>query len=156
MPFRSTEFRLTDYSHYCFYIRLFGTEKSSLGRQETPILPRIISLKKIFFTIGLHFLVIGHLYAATYYVSPAGNDSNSGVTPNTPWQTIAKVNGATYNSGDSVLFQGGQTFTGNLQFTVRATSVEPFTIGSYETGHAVVNAGAGTGLSAYNCSGFVV
>jgi hypothetical protein len=113
-------------------------------------------LKKILGTIGLHFLVIGHLYAATYYVSPAGNDSNSGVSPNTPWQTIGKVNGATYNSGDSVLFQGGQTFTGNLQFTVRATSIEPFTIGSYGTGHAVVSAGAGTGLSAYNCSGFVV
>ena len=124
--------------------------------QETPTLLRIIFSKKILGTFGLHFLVIGHLYAATYYVSPTGNDSNSGTSPNTPWQTISKVNGTTYNSGDTVLFQGGQTFTGNLQFTVQATSIEPFTIRSYGAGHAVISAGAGTGLSAYNCSGFVV
>ena len=90
---------------------------------------------------------------ATYYVSPTGNDSNNGMSPSAPWQTIAKVNATTYNPGDTVLFQGGQTFTGNLQFTVRATSTEPFTIGAYGTGHAVISAGAGTGLSAYNCSG---
>jgi hypothetical protein len=139
-------------------------------------------LKKILIIAGLHFLLIGRLFAqtpalvqgatsnsvspvnttsnsgnvATYYVSPTGNDSNNGTSPNAPWQTIAKVNGTTYIPGDTVLFQGGQIFTGNLQFTVRATSTEPFTIGSYGTGHAVISAGAGTGLSAYNCSGFVV
>ena len=92
----------------------------------------------------------------TYYVSPTGNDSNNGRSPNTPWQTIAKVNSTTYIPGDTVLFQGGQFFAGNLQFTVQANSTQPFTIGSYGTGHAIISAGAGTGLSAYNCSGFVV
>jgi hypothetical protein len=139
-------------------------------------------LKKISIIAGLHFLLIGCLFAqapalvqgatsnsvfpvntasnsgngATYYVSPTGNDSNNGTSPNAPWQTMAKVNGTAYIPGDTVLFQGGRVFTGNLQFTVQATSTEPFTIGSYGTGHAVISAGAGTGLSAYNCSGVVV
>ncbi len=52
--------------------------------------------------------------AATYYVSPTGNDSNNGTSVSTPWQTITKVNQANLQSGDKVLFQRGGTFRGKI------------------------------------------
>jgi hypothetical protein len=43
----------------------------------------------------------------SYYVSSAGNDSNDGASPATPWKTLAKVNGATFVAGDRVLLRRG-------------------------------------------------
>ena len=93
---------------------------------------------------------------ATYYVSPTGSDSNNGTSIGTPWQTIAKVNGNTYQPGDSVLFQGGSSFSGSLNFTVRASSASPFTVGSYGAGAATIATGTAEGLFAYNCSGVIL
>jgi len=45
---------------------------------------------------------------ATYYVSTSGNDSNDGLSPSAPWQTInSKVNNRTLLDGDAVLFKRG-------------------------------------------------
>lgn len=51
-----------------------------------------------------------------YYVSNLGNDANNGLTPSTAWATIAKVNSsmASFNAGDSILFEKGGTFVGTL------------------------------------------
>ena len=49
-----------------------------------------------------------------YYISPAGNNSNSGTSAAAPWQTITRHNSAVIASGDSVLFQSGQTFPGTV------------------------------------------
>jgi hypothetical protein len=51
------------------------------------------------------------LLAATYYVSPNGNDAADGRSPQSAWKTIARVNGKNWNPGDAVLFEGGQTFS---------------------------------------------
>src|SRR5262249_26020600 len=48
----------------------------------------------------------------TYYVAAAGLDTNSGCSTTTPWQTIAKVNSAAFSPGSSVLFNGGDSFSG--------------------------------------------
>jgi hypothetical protein len=50
----------------------------------------------------------------TYYVSPAGSDSNSGLSTNQAWATLAKVNAAAINPGDTVAFYGGAEFVGQL------------------------------------------
>ena len=81
--------------------------------------------------------------ATTYYVSPSGSDSNNGTSTLSPWQTITEVNSAHFVPGDSVLFQGGQTFTGALVFSyatnIPASSVtSPITMGSYGTGAAEI------------------
>ena len=39
-----------------------------------------------------------------YYVSASGNDANDGKTPETAWQTLEKVSGATLAEGDGVFF----------------------------------------------------
>ncbi len=83
----------------------------------------------------------------TYYVSPSGNDSNSGTSQNSAWQTVAKVNLSSFNGGDSVLFQGGQTFTGCLSFSSSNVNGAPgstFTVGSYGSGEFTLKS---------NCSG---
>ena len=42
-----------------------------------------------------------------YYVSESGDDSNDGLTPETAWRTVTKVNTHTFNSGDGVFFNRG-------------------------------------------------
>ena len=81
--------------------------------------------------------------ATTYYVSLSGLDTNNGTTTSTPWQTITKVNAAHFVAGDSVLFQGGQSFTGALIFSYStniptSSATTPITVGSYGTGAAKI------------------
>jgi hypothetical protein len=81
--------------------------------------------------------------AVTYYFSPFGRDSNDCKTILTPCQTIAKVNSTSYNPGDNILFQGGQSFTGCLVFSYMSNvpaSVpsNPIIIGSYGLGNATI------------------
>lgn len=85
-----------------------------------------------------------------YYVSPSGNDANNGTSAASAWQTIAKVNSATLSAGTQVLFEGGQTFTGNLVVSASGTSGSLIEYGSYGTGKASINAGAGTGIYIHN------
>jgi hypothetical protein len=73
--------------------------------------------------------------ATTYYVAAAGSDSNSGTSPSAPWQTIVKVNSATFSPGDSVLFNRGDVWYGTaLTFPSSGSSGSPITIGAYGTG----------------------
>ena len=66
------------------------------------------------FAIALFVITVPYSFAGssatTYYVSPSGSDSNPG-SASAPWQTIARVNRASLAAGDTVLFQGGQTFS---------------------------------------------
>lgn len=94
--------------------------------------------------------------AADYYVSLAGNDSNSGTSSTQPWQTIGRVNTTRFFPGDRILFQGGETFSGTLCFdsSDNWSLANPITISSYGVGRAVINAGFARGFSAYNVAGY--
>lgn len=73
--------------------------------------------------------------ATTSYIAAAGNDSNSGTSSAAPWQTIAKVNAATFSPGDSILFHRGDAWYGSsLVFPSSGTSGSPITIGAYGSG----------------------
>lgn len=91
----------------------------------------------------------------TFYVDPAGSDSNDGLSQAAPWQTLSKVNGATIPAGASVLFNGGSTFTGQLTLVEGkhfGSSGLATTFGSYGTGKATIQAGVNSdnGVSALN------
>lgn len=96
--------------------------------------------------------------ATDFYVSPAGSDSNSGTSTLSAWKTIAKVNARAFAPGDRILFEGGQTFAGSLNFDASdaGTAANPITITSYGTGRATINGGTGSGLFAYNTGGFLI
>jgi hypothetical protein len=74
----------------------------------------------------------------TYYVATAGSDSNNGLTPGTAWQTIAKVNSTTLSPGDTVLFNGGDNFTGQVAPATSGTATAPIVYNSYGTGNATI------------------
>ncbi len=78
--------------------------------------------------------------ATTYYVSPTGNDAaNSGTSSATPWATVAKVNATTFVAGDSILFEGGKTWTDTvLTPKGSGTSASRITFDTYGTGKATI------------------
>ena len=56
-----------------------------------------------------------------YYVSPKGNDSNSGTSPNSPWKTLKKVNAVGFTAGSTVYFERGGLWRGTLQILPNVT-----------------------------------
>ena len=60
---------------------------------------------KVFLSV-IFALAVSEVTAATFYVSPAGKDSNSGTSLVQAWKTIAKAN-ASLNAGDTVLIGAG-------------------------------------------------
>jgi hypothetical protein len=111
----------------------------------------------VFIFFALSFMVVAHAaLATTYYVSPSGNDANSGKSPGLAWKTVGNVNSLDLKPGDTVLFQGGEMFSGNLYFDSGDGNVPgtPVVISSYGGGRATLNAGDGFGISGYNTQGF--
>ena len=89
----------------------------------------------------------GRIHAAAggtvYYVSPTGNDANSGTSPCAPWQSMTKVDSAGLGPGDTVAFQGGQTFTAPLSpfSNESGARAQPLTFTSYGSGQAQLAGG---------------
>jgi hypothetical protein len=97
--------------------------------------------------------------AATYYVSPTGNNTD-GLSPANAWTGTAKVNSATLKPGDKVLFEGGKTFSGNISIT-SADGNDPnnhLVFSSYGTGRATISTSGTTldGFYAYNTQGITI
>lgn len=93
-----------------------------------------------------------------YYISPSGNDTQDGLSIKTAWRSIEKVNSIILKAGDKVLFEGGGTFKGNIQLDSLdgGTANKPVTISSFGAKTAIIDAGEGRGLFAYNCAGIKV
>lgn len=107
----------------------------------------------------LTLAMVGTAQDKTYYVSPYGDDANSGLSAEAPWKTINKVNSFSFKAGDSILFEGGQTFVGSIFFwgDDMGSSSHPVVLSSYGAGRAQINAsGSGNGLMAYNTGGIEV
>jgi len=93
-------------------------------------------------------LVAAPLFATTYYVSPAGNDSYPGTSQTTPWKTIAHVNSVSFASGDTVLFLSGAIWREEL-----ITSSTGVTFGAYGTGARPIISGANVYTSGWTSAG---
>ncbi|MEZ4829573.1 MAG: right-handed parallel beta-helix repeat-containing protein [Bacteroidia bacterium] len=119
-----------------------------------------VFLQLNFFGFALFFSlqVFSPLMATTYYISPSGSDANSGFSPFNAWKTIAYVNTQTFTPGDSILFEGGQSFSGSLYFSGAnsGTAAAPLFIGSYGTGRATILAGTDNGIEVMNCAGIQI
>ena len=70
----------------------------------------------------------------TYYVSPSGSDSNSGLSAGSPWLTVAKVNSTNLQPGDTVLFQRNGEWRESLDAPSSGTAGNPITFADYGTG----------------------
>ena len=84
----------------------------------------------ILFIFGL-FLQLP-LHATNYYIDAEnGSDSNNGTTESTPWQSIEKLNQASFTSGDRILFKSGVEIKGQFKPKGNGTSSNPIFIGKY-------------------------
>jgi hypothetical protein len=95
--------------------------------------------------------------ARAYYISVSGRDSNAG-TRNAPFQSIEKINSVTLMAGDSILFEGGQQFRGNLKPEMRGSGNQQQTIliSSFGKGYAALLAGNGPGIDIENMNGVLI
>jgi hypothetical protein len=79
----------------------------------------------------------------TFYVSSRGHDSSAGTSPSAAWRTVTAVDRAQLRPGDTVLFQGGATFTDEALMPGWGSSASgrpgaPITFGSYGRGLATL------------------
>ncbi|RTE08960.1 right-handed parallel beta-helix repeat-containing protein [Paenibacillus whitsoniae] len=71
----------------------------------------------------------------TYYVDAGqGSDANNGTSASTAWKTLAKVNATTFQPGDRILFEAGNTWTGQLYPKGSGSSGSPIVIDQYGSG----------------------
>jgi len=81
--------------------------------------------------------------STTYYVDATnGNDDNDGMSSETPWKTISKVNSASFSAGDSILFKRNETWRERLSVPGSGSNGNPITFGVYSTGNDPIINGA--------------
>jgi hypothetical protein len=87
---------------------------------------------KYFFTLVLILTMLSTSgQSKVYFVSPDGNDSQSGLSIKDAWKTIEKVNQVTFQPGDQVLFESGGIWKGQLQPQGSGEEGKPIILSSY-------------------------
>lgn len=73
---------------------------------------------------------------AMYFIdATGGNDDNDGLTQATAWQSITKVNTATFQPGDQILFKRGEIWKGTtLRVPSSGAPKSPIVFGAYGNG----------------------
>lgn len=89
--------------------------------------------------------------AATFYLSSSGgNDNNSGLTEDTPWASLAKINALKLIPGDTLLLKRGDIFKGQLTLRNESGTAEaPIVMATYGTGERPIIDGNGFLSSLY-------
>lgn len=100
----------------------------------------------------LVLMISGRLSATTYYISNNGNDSNDGISVNTPLQTLGALSSIVYVPGDSILFESGNTFYGTLVVSMNGSVTKRLYIGIYNGNIPAVITG-GLSVTNWNISG---
>lgn len=81
----------------------------------------------------------------TYYVDAvSGSDNNTGMSSSSAFASIQKVDSLHLKAGDTILFHGGETFSGTLTISDSGTASSHITIGSYGGGASPIIAAGGT------------
>lgn len=111
-------------------------------------------MKKVFALITLIFLSTA-TRATNYYVKKSGNDASSGLSIANAWQSLTNINSIDFNANDSIFFEGGSVFNGNIYLSEEdsGTATQPIYISSYGAGNATIFANKSFGLYAYNTGG---
>ena len=90
----------------------------------------LLSKKNIL--IVLSFLLITNTRAQVYYVSSSqGNDMNDGLSIQSPFKSIDKLNSINFNPGDSIYFKSGDYWEGMFWINGSGTLSEPIVIDVY-------------------------
>ena len=80
-----------------------------------------------------------------YYIDNAyGCDQNDGLTPETAWETLEKINATTFLPGDEILLKKGCIFPGQLHPLGDGTAEAPIRIATYGCGDKPIIDGGGS------------
>ncbi|MFE9775355.1 right-handed parallel beta-helix repeat-containing protein [Streptomyces sp. NPDC005931] len=90
-----------------------------------------------------------------YYVSPDGDDSAPGTSPDRAWRTLARAERTALEPGDRLLLRGGARFTGTVTIKEQEAGDpgRPVVVGSYGEGRATISSGGAPGVSVHNTAG---
>lgn len=72
--------------------------------------------------------------APVYYVSPDGSDDNDGLSVNSPWASVNKVNETLYDPGTQILFERGGEWREQLVASSSGAEGMPIVYGAYGEG----------------------
>lgn len=99
-------------------------------------------MRSFLFLSALLFAFLAN--AATYYVSPNGNDSNSGTSQSQAWRTLNRLAQVQYafQSGDQILLERGGVYRGTIPVGSSGTPGAPLVYGAYGTGDDPVISGS--------------
>ena len=90
----------------------------------------LFSKKIILITLSIFILV--NTEAQVYYVSSSqGNDLNDGLSIQSPFQSIAKLNSMQFNPGDSIYFKSGDYWEGMFWINGSGSFTQPIVIDVY-------------------------
>ncbi|MCU0457386.1 MAG: right-handed parallel beta-helix repeat-containing protein, partial [Bacteroidales bacterium] len=105
-------------------------------------------MKNIFTSAVLLLLTCIYLngQSKTYFISPFGEDSRSGLSVKDSWKTLDRVNQVIFQPGDQILFETGGIWYGQLKPQGSGEEGKPIILSSYGDGHKpVINIGRAEG-----------
>lgn len=91
--------------------------------------------------------------ATTYYVSNSGNDTNTGLSEQSPWKTLKKINSSTFKPGDYILLKRGDTWRESITIPSSGNSTSRIVFSAYGTGNKPVILGSRQPVSWTNQGG---
>lgn len=107
-----------------------------------------MKIKVLTFVFSAIFSIGGMAQNKTYFVSQTGDDSASGLSQAEAWRTLEKVNGHVFMPGDSILFEKGCVWKGQLKLKGSGSEGRPIVLSSYgktSDGRPVINIGDAEG-----------
>ena len=91
----------------------------------------MLNYRAISLIIFLFFLILS-TNAQTFYVSSSeGNDENDGLSIDSPFKTLNKLNSLVFNPGDSIFFKSGDYWQGMFWIKGSGSSINPIVIDVY-------------------------
>ncbi|MDL5199873.1 right-handed parallel beta-helix repeat-containing protein [Streptomyces sp. ALI-76-A] len=94
----------------------------------------------------------------TFYLSPGGDDSEDGRTPETAWRTLGRADALRFKPGDRLRLKADARFPGRLSIGQgdAGNTRRPVVIESYGAGRATIVARGTRAIEVHNTSGVVV
>ena len=96
----------------------------------------------IFLVLISFCLFYGNILGNNYYFSNSGLDSNSGMSPDKPWETIVKLINVRLTPGDTIFFHRSDVFMGEIVLKYSGTPEQPIVISAYGKGTLPIITGA--------------
>nr|MQY79564.1 hypothetical protein [Bacteroidota bacterium] len=88
--------------------------------------------------VGLYFIAFS-TGATNYFInSRIGNNSNDGISKESPWMNLVNLGKGIFQPGDSILFANGTSYKGGFIFSCSGTAAKPIVFSGYSLGPDII------------------